>query len=374
VIYFDHNATTPLSPEARAAWLETSGKFPGNPSSLHRIGSRADRALSEARESLSAILSCEAHEIIWTSGATESANTVFHHVSRLNTNAPVWISAIEHPCVLRAASYWLGERVRLIPASRNGAVDLNWILTRLPREKPALISVMAANNETGVLQPWREIQDLCESAGIPYFCDAVQWLGKMPAQGLGKISFLSGCAHKLGGPRGIGFLKAPAGNSFHPLITGGGQEEGRRGGTENVAGAMAFIAALKSREEKLGAESTSNREVWRKQFEKQLLQALPGVEIVAESSPRLWNTVSALMPRTECPQRWVVKLDRLGFAVSTGSACASGSEEPSHVLLAMGVEPSDTGRVLRFSSGLETQMEDWDQLLSALGEVFRLLK
>ena len=204
MIYFDHNATTPLLPEARQAWLEACELFPGNPSSPHRLGARADNVLNEAREKLASILGCHAAEIVFTSGATESNNTVLHHCARTApANGRVWVSAIEHPCVIEPGRFHFGDRVRSIPATRDGVIELDWIERELKRERPALVVVMAANNETGAIQPWREAQQLCNARGVPFFCDAVQWIGKLPSRELGTCNWVSGSAHKFGGPRGV---------------------------------------------------------------------------------------------------------------------------------------------------------------------------
>ena len=195
-------------------------------------------------------------------------------------------------------------------------------------------------------------------------------VGKEPAQGLGECEYVSGCAHKFGGPRGVGFLKASRRGRFCPLMRGGGQEAGRRAGTENVAGVLSMIAALEHRERALAAHSVSEKIRLREEFETKLEETVPGTEIVGRHADRLWNTVSVLMPQAECRQRWVVKLDKLGFAVSTGSACASGTEEPSHVLAAMGYAPDEAFRALRFSSSWETTGDDWDALVHALKKVY----
>jgi cysteine desulfurase len=164
-------------------------------------------------------------------------------------------------------------------------------------------------------------------------------------------------------------LKCPQKGRVEPLLHGGPQEEGRRAGTENVAGVLAMMAALGAREAQLARREQGARSSWRDEFARRMLESLPGTELVGADSARLWNTVSALMPEADCQQRWVVKLDKLGFAVSTGSACASGKEEPSHVLSAMGYAPSQAGRVLRFSAGWETTEADWQALLEALAKV-----
>ncbi len=369
MLYFDHNATSPLHPAARQAWLDATERFIGNPSSLHRVGARADAALSEAREKLARILRCDALDLVFTSGATESANTVFHHAARtLAPDAEVWLSAIEHPCVAESARHHFPKRHRLIPVTRDGLVDLNWLAKALKRKGPGLLAVMAVNNETGVIQPTRNILALCRTHGIPFFCDAVQAIGKLPAVGLGDCDWVSGSAHKFGGPRGVGFLKCPAKGRIAPLLRGGMQEEGRRAGTENVPGVLAMVAALEARVQAM------NTTALRTGFERQLLKSLPGATIVAVKSPRVWNAVLALMPEADCRTRWVVKLDKLGVAVSTGSACASGKEEPSPVLTAMGYSAAEAARALRFSAGWETTAGDWEKLLAALVQARREMR
>ncbi len=403
MLYFDHNATSPLHPAARDAWLTASERYIGNPSSLHRIGSRADTALSEARQKLAALLGGDALDLVFTSGATESANTVFHHAARtLPPDAEVWLSAIEHPCVTAAARHYFPNRHRLIPVTRDSVVDLKWLRAALRSHRvkeadsvgkksrvgsqnppphlsgyPGLLAVMAVNNETGVIQPVSELQKLCRTHAIPFFCDAVQALGKLPAADLGDCDWVSGSAHKFGGPRGVGFLKCPAKGRVEPLLHGGSQEEARRAGTENVPGILAMVAALElrngARTPRSAAASTPSlaadagvRAPLRDAFERQLRKALPGTQIIGAKSPRVWNTTLALLPEADCRVRWVVKLDKLGVAVSTGSACASGKEEPSPVLTAMGYTPSEAARALRFSAGWETTEADWQQLLAAL--------
>jgi cysteine desulfurase len=373
MLYFDHNATSPLHPAARQAWLDASKRFIGNPSSLHRVGARADAALSEAREKLAAFLGCHALDLVFTSGATESANTVFHHAARtLAPDAEVWLSAVEHPCVTEAARQHFPKHHRFVPVSREGLVDLNWLAKKLKRARPGLLAVMAVNNETGVIQPWREVLALCRAHAVPFFCDAVQAIGKLPAAGFGECDWVSGSAHKFGGPRGVGFLKCPAKGRVEPLLRGGAQEEGRRAGTENVASVLAMVAALEAREQAMrtGVRLSSLRD----RFEQQLVQILPGSTVIASDSPRVWNTTLARLPEVGCRTRWVVKLDKLGVAASTGSACASGKEQPSPVLTAMGYTAADAARALRFSAGWETTEADWQQLLDVLTQAHREMR
>ncbi|MBM3834872.1 MAG: cysteine desulfurase [Verrucomicrobia bacterium] len=368
MIYFDHNATTPMLPEARQAWLEAAERFIGNPSSPHRIGARADAALTEARQRLAIKLDCDPLDIVWTSGATEANNMALHHFAS-DECVQAWVSAIEHPCVLEAARHYFPNRLRLMPVTRAGTTNLDWLSEHLAETRPGFVAMMAANNETGVLQPWREILAMCRQYEVPFFCDATQWIGKSTCHGLGECDFVSGSAHKFGGPKGVGFLKCPSKGRVYPLLHGGPQEEGRRSGTENVAGVLSMLAALEARERSIAQGETEKRSVWRHCFERRLGHDLAGCEIVGSSQERLWNTVSALMPETDCQQRWVVKLDKIGFAVSTGSACASGREESSHVLAAMSYSPREASRVLRFSSGWETTEDDWRALAEALIKV-----
>jgi len=370
MIYFDYNATAPVMREAREAWLDVTEKIGGNPSSMHQAGSRAGVALADAREKLAAFLGCHPLDIVWTSGATEANNTVLHHFAQtLDARAQVWVSAIEHPCVVESAQHYFGKRARLIPATRDGVIDLDWFTAELADARPGLVGIMAANNETGVIQPWREARAICHQYKVPFFTDAVQWLGKMPAKGLGDCDYISGAAHKFGGPRGVGFLKVPHRSHVTPLLLGGKQEGGRRAGTENVPIIAAMMAALTVREKQISNSLHLLRGVWRDNFERELLRTVPGATIVGAGQPRLWNTVSALMPEGDRKLLWVVKLDKAGFAVSTGSACTTGKEEPSHVLGAMGFKGAQAVRAVRFSGGWETTEADWDALVKAVARV-----
>ena len=368
--YFDHNATSPLCRVARDAWLAACERFPANPASPHRLGNRADAALESARQSAAEFLKCSPLDIVWTSGATEANNALFHHAS-LDASGEVWVSAIEHPSVLEAALRFFPRAVRIIPVAKSGMVEVDWIEENLKKSHPSLLAVMAANNETGVLQPWPDVLALCRRHEVPFACDAAQWLGKLAATGLGECDFLTGCAHKFGGPVGIGFMKVPT--SFKPFIVGGSQEDGRRAGTQNVAATLAMMAAWQLRERQIAAGEIILREQWRHHFVAELSRQLPQFELLGTGAPRLWNTVAALMPPLDdCRRRWIVRLDKMGFAVSTGSACASGKEKPSHVVTAMGVDSKKSDRMLRFSAGWETTAEDWDRLSRAIVDCCRI--
>ena len=299
---------------------------------------------------------------------------MIHAIARAASHpesAEIWLSAVEHPCALSAAANYFPGRTRWIPVGTDGVVDVGWLDHSEKRARPNLVGVMAANNETGVLQPWQTIRDWCRAREIPFFCDAAQWVGKLPAAGLGKCDFVTGCAHKFGGPPGVGFLKCPAKGGIVPLLTGGGQERGRRAGTENVPGVLAMVGVLDRRERDIATGGIEERLPWRVNFERNLMNCLPATDIVGADSERLWNTVSAIMPATDCRLRWVVKLDKAGFAVSTGSACASGREKPSHVLSAMGISGSVADRGLRFSAGWDTNEEAWIRLANQLTATYQ---
>lgn len=370
MLYFDYNATAPVMREAREAWLEATEKIPGNASSPHAFGAAASKALTDAREKLAHFLGCHAQDIIWTSGATEANNMAMHHFAQtLDAKAEVWISAIEHPCVHDSAKNYFSKRVKFIPVTHGGVVDVEWLTAEMADVRPGLVAIMAANNETGVIQPWREILAICQAYEVAFFTDAVQWLGKMPAKGLGDCDYVSGAAHKFGGPRGVGFLKVPPKSRVNSLLFGGKQERGQRAGTENVPIILAMLAALEVREKQIAGGDHQTRAEWKEKFEKLLVRQVPGSTIVGAGSPRLWNTVSALMPEGG-QQRWVTRLDKAGFAVSTGSACTTGKEEPSHVLSAMGYKAGQVTQVLRFSSGWETTAADWEALEKGIVKVY----
>jgi cysteine desulfurase len=370
MIYFDYNATAPVMREAREAWLQVTEKTGGNPSSMHEAGSRAAVLLAKAREKLAVYLGCQPADIIWTSGATEANNMVMHHFAKkARPAAEVWISAIEHPCVFDSAQYYFGKKAKLIPITSEGVVDTDWITAEMADARPGLVAVMAANNETGIIQPWREVHAICQAYEVPFFTDAVQFIGKMPCHGLGQCDYVTGAAHKFGGPRGVGFLKIPHRSQMTPLLLGGKQEGGRRAGTENVAIIAAMMAALEVRERQIGRNEHLLRKLWRENFEREFVRTLPGAMVIGANQPRLWNTVAAIMPDGDRKHQWVIRLDKAGFAVSTGSACTTGKEEPSHVLSAMGIKPAQAMRSIRFSAGWETTEQDWQALVAALGKI-----
>ena len=370
--YFDNNATTPLSKAAEKAFLNASRNHWQNPSSPYRSAARARNLLDRDREWLAARLGCPAEAIVFNSGATEGNNAIFHYLAaKHSSDARVVVSAIEHPSVLEPARSAFPGRVNFLPALPTGVTDLSALPQLLENPKVALVSLMAANNETGVLQPWRECLEICRRKGTPFHTDASQWLGKMPLDGLGDCDYLTACAHKFGGPKAVGFILIGREEAGFRSLLGGVHEKGRRAGTENVAGINSMVAALKHVCQNL-EQTISDQKARRHALEETLCQEIPGVRVIGGQSERLWNTVYALMPKY-ANTRWVALLDKRGFTVSTGSACATGKEGPSHVLAAMGVESGEAGRVLRVSGRWDTSTAAWNGLGAAFIEVWEEL-
>ena len=363
--YFDHNATTPLCEAAKAAWISASEAYWLNPSSPYRNAAAVKVRYEAARESLASYFGVSQERVIFTSGATESNNAVIRYWARsLSSDACVGINPTEHPSVIEAAKALLGSRVVWLPLSENGLVDMDTLRGRIDSGKLAAVSVMAANNETGVIQPWQAIAKLCAEAQIPYHCAAAQWVGKLPVEGLSACTYVTACAHKFGGPKGVGLMLLPKGAGDFRLLNGGEQEAAHRAGTEDVASVLAMSAALEY--------SKPIKSEARDLFIEQIVQAIPGVVLIGAGADRLWNTVSMSMPRHQSV-RWIRALEKEGFLLSSGSACSTGKSSVSEVLLAMGIDAATAGRVLRISAGLETTAEDWKALADTLLVTYKLL-
>ncbi len=373
--YFDHNATSPLSPVAREAWLRAQDELWQNPSSPTRAAARVRNALEAAREKLAALIDARPEQIVFNSGATEGASAVMAWLARAAApGAHIALNPAEHPCVLESAGRFFANRIRWLPAAVSAS---EWETENLKSQisGAAAVAVMAANNETGFIHPWREIAAACRDARVPYLCDATQWLGKLPGSGLAQSAdWLIASAHKFGGPKGVGFVKIADQAESFDSHAGGAQEHGHRGGTENYPAIAAMVAALEDAEaRRMHLETERLR--WRAGFERAIVQTIPGTQIVGQNLPpeeRLWNTVTLLMPR-EDNTRWVAQLDKRGFQVSTGSACATGKGGPSHVLAAMRVPPDAAPRAIRVSSSWETSREDWQTLATAFAEAAQAL-
>lgn len=360
--YFDHNATTPLSPEAGNALAKALENAWHNPSSPYRASARVHRLLEEAREEVATVLKATTAEIIFTGGATEANNAVLSWAAReLPAGKEMLVSRTEHPSVIEAAQFFFRDRLRWLDVDTNGLPDLEQLKAQLATGEVGLVAAMAANNETGVINPIAEIGAACRVAGAYYLCDASQWIGRLPAARIPANAFALGCAHKFGGPKGVGFLRVPTNVGGFRAAVGGEQEGGRRAGTENFPGIAAMVAALRFSE----LQETKDQTGWRDAFIAKVTGELSGVRVNGGGAPRLWNTVSLCMPEHE-NTRWVTRLDKAGFQVSTGSACATGSSAPSHVLAAMGLDPEEARRTIRISSGWETAREDWDALADVI--------
>ena len=343
--YFDFNATTPLLPKAREAWLRAAERHWHNPSSLYREAGITSQKLETARERLGELLQVDAERIVFTSGATEANNLLFSAFTGQKTA----ISTIEHPSVREAARNW----AKVSTFEADGEMP----------EGVALVSVMAANNESGQLLPWRELSLLCRAKGIPFHTDATQWLGKLEAD-FSTCDYLSGSAHKFGGPKGAGFLVLRDENERIRLIHGGPQENGRRAGTENYPAIEAMVTALETIKPQLAACDGAGRDA----FEATMQASFEGLRLISADKPRLWNTSLLVMPRHE-NLKWLTRLSRRGFSISTGSACSSGKEGSSVVVTALGTSPEELRRVVRVSGGWDTTVNDWLELASAFQEV-----
>ena len=369
--FFDYNATTPLWPEAKAEWSAAVDACWLNPSSPYRQAAAVKVRLEAARESLAELFKVSPSRIVFNSGGTEGNHSVFAYWgATLRPDSQVAVSRVEHPSVIEAARSFFPERVSWLQVGRSGRVDIDELQQRISAGQLAAVSVMAANNETGICQPWKEIASHCADAGLPYHCDASQWIGKMDLSELGACSYVTGCAHKFGGPRGVGFLILPqSGAESFKSLRGGEQEAGHRGGTENVAGILAMVKALRVTQESTVGVNASFRD----RFLDQLRVSVPEVIDVSEGCIRLWNTACIILPEF-ASARWIGRLEKKGFLVSAGSACSTGKEGPSHVLAAMNISASETRRALRISSGWTTRAADWLELEASLSEVYDELK
>ncbi len=371
--YFDFNATAPMSAAVRRAWLEASEKHWHNPSSLYRDAGFAKQKLEEARERLATLLGCDAERIVFTSGATESNNALFASLAaRLRPDARIAISAIEHPSVREPARASFSNRVLQIPVSADGIVEPDTVADIIAAQMPALVSVMAASNESGALQPWSSIAAVCQRADIPFHCDAAQWIGKMPSRSLGLCDYITGSAHKFGGPKGAGFLVLRDEDEPLHFLRGGPQENGRRAGTEPYPAVEALVTALEELETRLphiAREQGAHRDL----FIEAVRDHFPDLRQISEEADRLWNTALLVMPRHD-NLKWLTRLSRRGFSISTGSACSSGKEGSSVVVQALGASPDELKRVVRVSGGWEQSEADWLSLADAFREVDKELE
>jgi cysteine desulfurase len=354
-VYLDHNATSPLRPVALDAMVEAL-QAGGNPSSVHRAGRRARARVDAARREVAALVGALPAEVVFTAGGTEANNAALAAAGCKRVLA----SAVEHDSVLKAAS-----GMEILPVDGNGIVDLGVLERSLAAStEPTLVSVMFANNETGVLQPIADVVRVARAAGALVHCDGVQGAGKVPVDlhGLG-VDYLSLSAHKFGGPTGVGALIVRNGAPFMPDRLGGGQEFNRRAGTENVAGIAGFGAAATAA---AGGLATAH---WRDDLEARLLALAPAARVHGAGVCRLPNTTSISMPGVRAETQ-VMALDLAGIGVSAGAACSSGKVTRSAVLLAMGRDPAEAETAIRISLGWNTGVDDIERLIAAWRDLY----
>jgi cysteine desulfurase len=349
-IYLDNNATTPLDPDVIEDMLPFLTRYYGNPSSGYAFAAKARKAVELARERLAALLRCEPSEIIFTSGGTESNNAVIHSALQFEPRGKhLVISSVEHSAVLRPCQDLekRGCHVTFLGVDRDGNVDVGQVEAAI-RPETALVSIMWANNETGVLFPVERIAEICHRKGVLFHTDAVQAIGKIPIRLRDTaVNFLSLSAHKFHGPKGVGALYVNRRTRFTPLVAGGGQENGRRGGTENAAGIVGLGKAAELAGKHLIERKCSVRSM-RDRFEKALLETVNGALVNGAGAARISNTSSLAFEGIESSAALLL-LDRHRICCSAGSACRTGSQEASHVLRAMNPKGDGARRSLRFS-------------------------
>jgi cysteine desulfurase len=372
-IYLDYNATTPLDPAARDVMLPFLGEVWGNPSSVHHVGRKARALLDEARDRAAKFLGAKPSEIIFSSGGTESNNLAILGTARAlkSKGKHLITSAVEHDAVLQSFDYLEkkeGFEVTRLPVNSEGRVSPD-DLKKAIRADTILVSIMAANNEIGTIQPVRELGAVCRERGIVFHTDAVQWFGKEPFENVAQFNadLVSVCAHKFHGPKGAGLLYIKSPLHPDPILFGGGHENERRAGTENLAAIVGFIAALEKFVkppvfEKLKLKLLADK------FMSAILK-IDGCEIVSPRENCLANTVSFVV-RGADSIALLAGLDVEGICASSGSACSAGSIEPSHVILAIRKKESSNSLV-RFSLGRETTVDEIFFVCSALPEIVR---
>jgi cysteine desulfurase len=376
-IYLDHNATTPLAPEVIDRMSAALRDEFGNPSSVHHFGQRAKAALDEARAAVAALLGADPSEIVFTSGGTEGANMAIRGVAEAlvpTGRRHLVTTAIEHEAVLNTVKA-LGKRgwsTSIVGVDQTGVVDPDAVAAAMT-DQTALVSTMHANNEIGTIQPVAAVAAIAKARGAVTHTDAVQSAGKLPiaVKALG-VDLLSISAHKFYGPKGVGAIWIRRGVRLTSVLTGGKHERSRRAGTENVIGiiGMGVAATLAARHLE---ESVVRLATLRDRLESGVLRSVTGTTVNGAFSPRVANTTNISFDRTEA-ESLLIALDLQGIAVSTGSACSSGTLEPSHVLRAMGLSAHRTQNSIRFSLGAGTTEDDVDRVIAVLPGVVEKLR
>jgi cysteine desulfurase len=373
--YFDNNATTRVAPEVVEAIVPFLSEYWGNPSSAYFFGSQVGKHIDQAREKVAALINADPKEVVFTSCGTESNNSAIHSALLSNpAKKHVLTTAVEHSANINFGEYLQkrGFEVTFLPVESDGSLDLH-LLDKSIRPDTAIVSVMYANNETGVMFPIEEIAAICRSKGVLCHTDAVQTPGKLKldVKSLG-VDFLSLSAHKLHAPKGIGMLYVKRRTKYHPYVIGGHQERGKRGGTENVAGIVGFGRAAELAMASLKEEDTRIRAL-RDRLENSILMNIPNTIRNGAKEPRLPNTCNIAFEFVEA-EAVLLLLDQLGICASSGSACTTGSLDPSHVLTAMGLSPMRARGSVRFSLGIYNTDAEVDYLLQHLPGIIGKLR
>ena len=375
IYYFDNNATTRVAPEVTEVMIPMLRDFWGNPSSAYAFGSQVHKHVEDARAKVAALVNCDPKEVVFTSCGTESNNSAIHSALVTNPNKKhVITTSVEHSANINFGEYLkkMGFDVTFLPVESDGSLDLH-LLEKSIRPDTAIVSIMWANNETGVMFPIEEIAAICRSKGVLCHTDAVQVPGKVKidVKQLG-VDFLSLSAHKLHAPKGIGMLYVKRRTKYQPYVIGGHQERGRRGGTENVPHVVAFGRAAELAMEHLHDENTRVRAL-RDKLEDTILRTIPNTVRNGAKEPRLPNTANIAFDFVEA-EAVLLLLDQLGICCSSGSACTTGSLDPSHVLSAMGLSPMRARGSVRFSLGIYNTEEEMNYVLKHLPGIIKRLR
>lgn len=374
-VYLDNNATTQVAPEVREAILPLLGDEYGNPSSMHRLGGQSGMLMEQARQKIAAGLNCDPDEIIFTSCGTEGDNTaIFSALEAQPEKRHLITTRVEHPAVLNVAKHYerKGYEVTYLSVDSKGLFDLDQYRDAI-RPDTALVSVMYANNESGVISPIQEMAEIAKKHGVLFHTDAVQAVGKLPIDlKTLPVDYLVLSGHKIHAPKGIGAMFVRKNAPFRPFMLGGHQEHGRRGGTENLPGIVGLGVAMDLAVKHIDEENTRVRAM-RDRLEKGLMAAIPDAIINGDPEMRLPNTLSIAFKYIE-GEAMLLMLDQFGIAASSGSACTSGSLEPSHVLRAMGVPFTFAHGSLRFSLSTYNTDEDIDLVLKELPPIISRLR
>lgn len=374
-IYVDNNATTRVAPEVLDVMLPYLNEFYGNPSSMHSFGGNVAHKIKEARAKVASLINASPDEIMFTSCGTESDSTAIHAaITSVPDKKHIITSRVEHPAVKNLFEHLSkkGYRVTFVPVDRKGMLDLDYLYNSLT-DDTAIVSIMWANNETGMIFPVQELSQVIKTKGIVFHTDAVQAVGKLPIDvSKSEIDMLSISGHKIHAPKGIGALYVRKGTRFSPFLIGGHQEGGRRGGTENVA----YIVGIGKASELAAThleEMATRVEKLRDKLENELLKRIPNAMINGDTENRLPNTTSISFEYVE-GESILLMMDELGICASSGSACTSGSLEPSHVLRAMGVPFTAAHGSIRFSLGIYSTEEEIDFIVEKLPPIIENLR